>query len=251
MIHIKKIINTCLLACISILLSFQNLSFKDQQLKNNRVKKAYASHWATLQNLLVDKQINKSKFDLYIRVFKQEGVLEAWVKNKTQNGYTLLKNFSVCAKSGALGPKRKQGDGQVPEGFYEISAFQPNSSYHLALKVSYPNKSDHLKTTASDPGGDIMIHGNCVTIGCIPIQDEPIEELYVLAVEAKNNSSSVYSDIYPFRFNENNRQLLENCKPELQEFWKNLKSSYENFESKKVRLQVTVDSKGNYTFNSK
>src|SRR5687767_11612592 len=202
MLH--KIINTCLLVCMSVFFSFQASSFKTVQLKNSRVKAAYEKKWASLQALLSVKNIHKDRFDLYLRAFKHEGLLEIWAKNKEEKKYTFLKSFPICAASGTLGPKRKQGDGQVPEGFYEISAFQPNSNYHLALKVGYPNKSDRLKTNASDPGGDIMIHGHCVTIGCIPIQDGPIEELYVLCVEAKNRNSLIHADIYPFKFDGSN-----------------------------------------------
>lgn len=250
MFPFKKIIKTCLLASIWLLFSFQDVSFKNQQLKYSRVKTAYTKHWKNLQALLTDKKLDKANFELYLRVFKQEGVLEAWAKNKGRDGkYVLLKSFPVCAKSGELGPKRRQGDGQVPEGFYEITAFQPQSSYHLALKVGYPNKSDRLKATTKDPGGDIMIHGNCVTIGCIPIQDGPVEELFVLCVEAKNRSSVIYTDIYPFRFTENNRSLFNSADKPLQLFWNSMKPAYDYFESNRLLSKVTTDNKGNYSIN--
>ncbi len=243
----KKIIKSCLLASIGLLVSFQSNSFKSQQLKNKRVKAAYDHKWAGLQNLLTEKGVNKSRFELYIRVFKEENLLEAWVKSGNSGDYILLKTFSICAKSGVLGPKRRQGDGQVPEGFYEISSFQPQSSYHLALKVAYPNKSDRLKATSKDPGGDIMIHGNCVTIGCIPLQDGPIEDLYVLSVEAKNHGSVIFTDIYPFKFNEKNLQNHDlNTDSDLSRFWKSLKPAYDYFEKNKRLAKISTDAKGNY-----
>jgi murein L,D-transpeptidase YafK len=248
----KKIINTCLLVCVGFVFSFQNSSFKTSQLKNSRVKAAYEKKWPALQTLLKSKGIDPAHFDLYLRIFKKEGLLEIWARSKEVKQFTLLKTATICAASGVLGPKRRQGDGQVPEGFYEIASFQPQSNYYLALKVGYPNKSDRLKTRGNDPGGDIMIHGNCVTIGCIPIQDEPIEELYVLSVEAKNHGSIIYTDIYPFIFHEKNNLFINsNSDPEMIRFWNSLKLGYEYFELHKDLPEITVDNKGNYIINAK
>lgn len=243
----KNIIKICLLASIGFMLSFRENSFKTQQLQYKRVKKAYQNTWTDLQKQITNKKINKNRFDLYLRAFKQEAILEAWIKNTDAKQYSLLKTYTICAGSGAPGPKRRQGDGQVPEGFYEIAAFQPLSSYHLALKVSYPNKSDRLKATSADPGGDIMIHGNCVTIGCIPIQDEPMEELYVLCVEAKNRGSVIFTDIYPFKFTEQNKRLYkQNSDQELVRFWNSLNPAYDLFEKSRCLARVNIDTKGNY-----
>ncbi|WP_368737359.1 murein L,D-transpeptidase family protein, partial [Acinetobacter pittii] len=81
----------------------------------------------------------------------------------------------VCALSGVLGPKRKEGDYQVPEGFYYINEFRPNSNYHLALGLNYPNAADIQWSDSLHPGNEIFIHGGCITVGCIPIQDHQIE----------------------------------------------------------------------------
>jgi murein L,D-transpeptidase YafK len=243
----RKVINSCLLASVGILFSFQNPSFKASQLKNSRVKKAYEKNWSDLQTLMKTKNIQPDNFDIYLRAFKHESLLEVWAKNKKEEQYILIKTYNICAKSGSLGPKRKQGDGQVPEGFYEISAFQPQSNFHLALKVGYPNKSDWLKTKSQDPGGDIMIHGNCVTIGCIPIQDNPIEELYVLCVEAKNRNSVIHSDIYPFRFNDENSKLIQqNSNSETGQLWVSLKKAYDYFKKSQNLPKINVDKNGNY-----
>lgn len=91
--------------------------------------------------------------------------------------------YPILAASGEPGPKLMQGDFQVPEGFYKIELFNPNSAYHLSLRVNYPNAEDRahaVKDKRSNLGGDIMIHGNAVSIGCLAIGDEPIEELFVL-----------------------------------------------------------------------
>ena len=144
----KKIINTSLLVILISLFSFRynfDNGFKTSQLSNKRVRTAYDKKWISLQTQLAAKKINKDDFELYFRIFKLEEEFEVWVKNKSDLKYTLFKTISICASSGDLGPKRKQGDYQVPEGFYEIATFNPNSSYHLAMKINYPNQSDQLK----------------------------------------------------------------------------------------------------------
>ncbi len=110
--------------------------------------------------------------DILLRAYKQESELELWAKNKKDKQYTLLKTYKICASSGTLGPKRKQGDIQVPEGFYVIDRFNPVSNFYLSLGVSYPNASDKILGVKGALGGDIFIHGNCVTIGCLPISDD-------------------------------------------------------------------------------
>src|SRR5690606_11025729 len=103
---------------------------------------------------------------------------------KNGEKFTLVKTYPVCSSSGLPGPKRKKGDRQTPEGFYHIDRFNPQSAFHLSLGINYPNSSDKI-LGHSDPGGDIFIHGSCVTIGCVPLTDDLIKEVYVLAVEAK------------------------------------------------------------------
>lgn len=108
----------------------QTPSFKDKQLKNERVKEAYESKWENLQSDLKSQKIDPTNFDIYLRAFKHDAVLEVWVKSKNDVKYKLFKTYDICAPSGDLGPKRKEGDGQVPEGFYEIDLFNPKSNYH-------------------------------------------------------------------------------------------------------------------------
>ena len=249
----KKIINTCLLviliACLSFKITTEN-GFKAAQLNNKRVKKAYEKKWANLQTQLESKKIDKANFELYFRVFKLEKEFEVWAKNKADLKFTLLKKIAICASSGELGPKRKQGDYQVPEGFYEVATFNPNSNYYLAMKINYPNQSDRLKKTATDAGGDIMIHGNCVTIGCIPLEDGPIEDIYILAVEAKNRKLTTQLAIYPCRFNEkNNAMLLKNFDLEKNKFWETLKKPCAHFEKSNTLPKISVSKIGDYIFN--
>jgi murein L,D-transpeptidase YafK len=172
------------------------------------------------------------------------------LKHKNEKEFRLFKTYDICYYSGELGPKRKQGDGQVPEGFYKIEAFNPYSNYHLSLRVSYPNASDKIIGKVN-LGGDIMIHGNCVSIGCVPITDTYIKELYILAVEAKNGGQdNIPIHIFPGKLDKKGMEFLNGKYPEnsLQNFWKNLKNGYDYFEENKKLPKIEVDKSGKYVF---
>lgn len=160
-------------------------SFVDYQKTFKRPNDAFAAKEANLKALFELKGITWPARYMYIRSFKYDSQLEVWVKNNLQEEYKLLKIYKVCALAGTLGPKRFEGDYQVPEGFYYIDRFNPNSSYYLSLGLNYPNASDKVLGDPINPGGGIYIHGGCATVGCIPILDEQISELYVLATNAK------------------------------------------------------------------
>ena len=113
---------------------------------------------------------------------KHERTLEVWTKKNGKNIH--LVSYPFTAFSGILSPKFKEGDRQIPEGIYGISYLNPNSKFHLSMRVTYPNAFDKKmakKEKRTNLGGDIMIHGSNRTIGCIPIGDDKIEELYFLA----------------------------------------------------------------------
>lgn len=138
---------------------------------------------------------------LYIRSFKYDSQLEVWVKSEKDAPFRHFKTYKVCAMAGTLGPKRMEGDYQVPEGFYYINEFNPRSVYHLSLGLNYPNASDRYLSDSYQPGGDIYIHGSCVTTGCIPITDTQIEELYLMASYAKAYGQDfIPVHIFPVRF---------------------------------------------------
>jgi murein L,D-transpeptidase YafK len=228
-------------------------SFKEQQMKYPRVKAAYADKWENIKKEIAKKGVNSDAFEMYIRVFKQNEVLEVWLKSKTAKEFVLFKTYDICSSSGVLGPKRKQGDGQVPEGFYNVSVFNPYSNYHLSLGVSYPNASDKI-IGKSNLGGDIMIHGSCVTIGCIPLTDNFIKEVYILAVEAKNNGQqTIPIHIFPCKMNKKEMDFLNDefeGKTTLLAFWKNLKEVYDYFESNKKLPKIGIDKNGKYLITS-
>ena len=226
--------------------------FKSAQKKFSRVKTAYEEKETVITKLLAAKNIQLTSLQILIRILKEDKVLEVWARDKEKKSFLLLATYQICSSSGDPGPKRKEGDGQVPEGFYHISCFNPNSNYFLSLGVSYPNASDKILSDKNHPGGAICIHGNCVTIGCIPITDDKIKELYILAVEAKNSGQTeipIY--MFPCRMDGKEYESLKNRyksdKKKL-EFWDNLKTGYDFFEKDHKLPAVRVDSKGKYVF---
>jgi murein L,D-transpeptidase YafK len=237
-----------------VLLLFFNFAiaqtFRATQQKASRVKSAYSEKWEVLKNELQKKSFAIADFELFVRIFKNEKLVEIWLRNKNEKEFRLFKTYDICYYSGELGPKRKQGDGQVPEGFYKIEAFNPYSNYHLSLRVSYPNASDKI-IGKTNLGGDIMIHGNCVSIGCVPITDTYIKELYILAVEAKNGGqANIPIHIFPNKLDTKGMALLNEKYEEssLQAFWNNLKTGYDYFEKNKKLPKIEVDKSGKYIF---
>ncbi|HSA32355.1 MAG TPA: L,D-transpeptidase family protein [bacterium] len=130
--------------------------------------------------------------NLMLIALKTEEMLELWADGK------YIKSYLFTANSGDVGPKLRQGDGQIPEGIYRIEHLNPMSSFYLSMKVGYPNDFDRARAKEdgrTDLGGDIFIHGSSVTIGCIPIGDGPIEELFTLV--AKTGHAKVTVIILP------------------------------------------------------
>lgn len=131
---------------------------------------------------------------------KEERVLELWAANNQQ--FKLIKKYPFTAFSGKLGPKLRNGDGQIPEGLYKIVFLNPNSNYHLSMKINYPNEFDLAMAKfdgRNELGGDIFIHGKSVTIGCIPVGDEAIEELFTLVNRSGHQNTEVIIAPYDMR----------------------------------------------------
>lgn len=188
---------------------------------------------------------------MYIRSFKLDSRLEIWVKNKASEPYKKFKNYKVCALAGSLGPKRYEGDYQVPEGFYYINEFRPNSQYHLALGVNYPNASDRVLSDKKRPGGDIFVHGSCVTVGCIPLTDPVIEEVYVLAASTRAAGQDfIPIHVFPVNFKvDKSKDLLEKyleTRPDYRPFAENLEKAYYYFEEKRQLPTIYINAKGEY-----
>jgi murein L,D-transpeptidase YafK len=242
-------INTRLLIALLFLLggslSAQS-SFLKQQLKYGRVAAAYKEKWPAISKTLKAKGVDSANYKVLIRIFKEEKVLEVWLKSKNADKYVHYGNFDICRSSGELGPKRQEGDLQVPEGFYSVNFFNAFSDYYLGMQIDYPNQSD--KILGKRPfGGQIMIHGNCVTIGCIPITDDKIKELYLICLFSKGAGNNVSVDGYPFRLTETKMaEAKKNYDRKLTDFWTNLKMVFDYFEKNHKAPVIGVEKSGLY-----
>jgi len=181
---------------------------------------------------------------IFIRIFKESSELEVWIKRDKQ--FTLFKTYPICAYSGELGPKLKEGDGQSPEGFYFVkpSHMNPNSNFHLSFNLGFPNTYDRMHGRT---GSFLMVHGNCVSIGCYAMTDKGIEEIYLIADAALQNRQPFFRvHSFPFRMTKSNMEQHRSNK--WYPFWQNLKQGYDFFENKKIPPNVDVEGK-HYIFS--
>lgn len=229
-------------------------SFIDYQRSFPRPQEAMDKKLDTLKKQFGEKKLEWPARYIYIRSFKYDSQLEVWVKHKANDPFSHFKTYSICALAGSLGPKRVQGDYQVPEGFYYINEFNPNSSYYLSLGLNYPNASDRILSDSTKPGGDIYIHGSCVTVGCIPITDQQIDELYVLAALARDQGQDyIPVHIFPCRFDTpksvdylNNLTQVDST---LKTFSKKLEQAFNYFQKNRRLPIVMITDDGNYYIN--
>jgi murein L,D-transpeptidase YafK len=207
-----------------------------------RVTAARAAKGESLRRRFRDAGVTYPPETLLLRAFKREAELEVWA-GPARGALTRIASYSICASSGGLGPKRRQGDLQVPEGVYEVASFNPWSDDHLALGVTYPNASDVRRGVAGNLGGNIAIHGNCVTIGCIPIEDGPIEEVYLMALDAaRGGRVRVPIHIFPARLDAAGLAALSaGTAPALVSFWGELAPVYQLFEASHRPPRVIID----------
>ncbi len=231
---------------------FAQSDFLPQQKKYARVRTAIKEKEQILTENLRKNGLAMDNVHILIAAYKAEEKLEIYAKKKSETVYKLIALYDVCESSGVLGPKRRQGDRQVPEGFYKIDRFNPSSNFYLSLGINYPNQSDRKKSNFSNLGGDIFIHGDCVTIGCLPMTNDKIKEIYLYTVFARDNGQTdipVY--IFPFRMTDSNFQTYKKKYSQNQsliDFWGNLKIGYEKFVSDKKALKITVNPSGDYQF---
>lgn len=229
-------------------------SFIDFQKTLQRPSEAMSKNEAALKKQFEDKKLVWPAKYVYIRSFKYDSQLEVWVKNDRKDPYKLFKTYKVCALAGTLGPKRMGGDYQVPEGFYYINEFNPKSNYHLSLGLNYPNISDRILSDALNPGGDIYIHGSCVTVGCIPLTDAMIEEVYIITAHAKDQGQDfIPVHIFPIRYNVKKSvdylARLTKDDAQLADFSSHLEDAFNYFEKHKQIPVVAVSDKGEYYVN--
>ena len=245
-----------ILATISVPVQAQpaaGTGFLEQQKQYARVRGALRNKADVLDRRLGEHGLKSTALNVLIVAYKSEAVLDIYAKAPEEPSYRKLTSYPICAASGKPGPKRRKGDGQVPEGFYRIDRFNPTSNYHLSLGIDYPNAADKLNKSASDAGGDIFIHGSCVTIGCLPMTNALIEEIYLYATYARNSGQKtipVY--IFPFRMTKENmerHEVMYQKQPEKLAFWRNLKQGYDKFIESNKSLTVSVMKNGDYGFD--
>jgi murein L,D-transpeptidase YafK len=179
----------------------------------------------------------------HFRIYKESSEFEVWMLKDT--AWVLVQTMPICKWSGQLGPKLKEGDGQSPEGFYEVTtkALNPNSNYHLSFNLAFPNAYDvsHGRT-----GSFLMVHGSCVSVGCYAMRNEGIEEIYAVTEAALNaGQASVPVHVFPFRMTDANMARHE-ASPHV-DFWKNLKKGWDMFEQTKTPPAVMACG-GRYVF---
>jgi murein L,D-transpeptidase YafK len=229
-------------------------SFIDLQKTLPRPSEAMSKNEDALKKQFEEKKLVWPAKYVYIRSFKYDSQMEVWVKNDKKDPYKLFKTYKVCALAGTLGPKRMGGDYQVPEGFYYINEFNPKSNYHLSLGLNYPNISDRILSDAINPGGDIYIHGSCVTVGCIPLTDAMIEEVYIITAHAKDlGQDFIPVHIFPIRYNVKRSvdylARLTKDDSQLADFSSHLEDAFNYFERHKQVPVVAVSDKGEYYVN--
>lgn len=227
-------------------------TFRNFQFSFTRVSAAWMKHNDTLRTMFEKKGFTFPSANIFLREFKSQNELELWARKNDSAKYELIKIYKVCALSGSLGPKRWEGDRQVPEGLYFIDDFNPKSDFHLSMLLNYPNYSDMVLGNPDKPGGDIYIHGGCVTVGCLPMTDNGIQELYVLCLNAKMAGQNyIPVHIYPTRFNRPGLNFLGReyaSDTTKQRFWVNLKTGYDYFEKYRKLLPVMYTPEGRYVF---
>lgn len=141
--------------------------------------------------------------EIFIRAFKRERELELWARAAEGAELVLIERYKLCKMSGALGPKVRQGDKQIPEGFYFIDRLNPRSRFHLSLGIDYPNAFDVARANGGDPGDNIFIHGGCYSVGCLSIGDDAIERVYLIAAQAiALREETIAVHIFPCRFDD-------------------------------------------------
>lgn len=241
------------LTCSTIILLYSQ-TFTDAQNRFPRVRQAREKCGPYLDSLFSSKGIHYPPHNILIVAYKNEQILELWAHDETTEVFSLIKQYPFTAFSGTLGPKRKRGDLQIPEGLYHISHFNPYSNFHLSMLVSYPNHLDEILSPYEDLGGEIRIHGSYVTIGCIPIGDESIEELYLTCVDVKSSGQNripVY--IFPGHMDYAGMLTLQDFlqdNQDLQTFWYNLKQGYDIFATTHTVLDYTLNDFGEYIFHN-
>lgn len=186
--------------------------------------------------------------ELLIRAFKEEKELELWASDGGR--FQLLKIYPICMLPGKPGPKIRQGDKQVPEGIYIVDTLNPDSDFHLSFRINYPNQADLIRSKDEmDPGGDIYIHGDCISVGCLPMGDEAIEEIFWLIAKHQSfhPTNNIQVHIFPRRMNDGS-WVQEGG--DWFDFWQQLKRIHDWFDDYGSPPLVNITEDGKYILST-
>jgi murein L,D-transpeptidase YafK len=185
-----------------------------------------SSYPADVSATLALKGMKRSS-PILVRIFKEDRQLEVW-KMTSAGRYEILKTYPICTFSGTLGPKRREGDGQAPEGFYSVSKGQlnPNSRHKFAFNLGFPNAFDRANGRS---GMFLMVHGGCSSVGCYAVGDDQITEIYGLASDALKGVQDTFQvQAFPFRMTDVN--MMRYAGNPNMPFWRTLKQGSDIFE---------------------
>lgn len=253
--HVLRVFIFSIALWVGSFATMAQTSFVDIQRSSMKISSIFNKLEDSVRKQFEQMKLTWPPQSIYIRAFKFDRQLEIWVKSESSGeSYKLFKTYKICMQSGTMGPKRMQGDYQVPEGFYHINEFNPNSNYHLSLGLNYPNASDRILSDSLRPGNAIYIHGNCVSTGCIAINDAPIEELYFITSVARNQGQEfIPVHVFPVRYNvKKSFEYLENVIRDntyLREFNHNIRPVFDYFEARHQLPVIMVNRKGEYVVN--
>jgi len=202
-----------------------------------REEAAAAAAVPRLEKALADQKL-KLGDPVFLRIFKEESTLEIWMKPTGGGRFILFKSWPICAWSGSLGSKTKQGDRQAPEGFYAVGLkhLNPFSSYHLSFNLGYPNQYER---SMGYTGSLLMVHGNCLSDGCYAMTDASIEEIYTL-VHSALKSGQPFFRVHAFPFHLTDKNLARHDGNVWSEFWLTQKPIYDYFEKHRLPPEVAV-----------
>jgi murein L,D-transpeptidase YafK len=215
-------------------------------LSEDQLAEVRAEKLVVVRELFAEADVAFPPEEMLLRAFKQDRRLELWAASREGEALSHVTTFEICAISGTLGPKRRQGDLQVPEGFYTLGDWEAPDKHFLSLLVSYPNPSDRILGQRGDPGGDIMIHGRCHSKGCLSMSDEGITEIFVAVSAFQKAGGTVALQVFPAR--DMGALIAGTTDPALRAFWENLGEGLAWFEREHRLPAVAVDGAGRYWF---
>ena len=163
---------------------------------------------------------------IIIVALKKEKIIEIYSQDYLGK-FNYIREYPITAASGVLGPKLKVGDKQVPEGIYHPVLLNPNSKFHVSIRLNYPNETDlkfAQQDSRTDLGGDIMIHGKDKSVGCIAISDIPAEDLFTLVSDVGLPNTEVIICPLDFRKTSLNKEEKKDLPIWIEAIYDSLKS---------------------------